>query len=86
MTKLAEALSGEGPGSEWGSVPFVRIDGSTDSYDRRLAVNRFRDDPNVRVALLSVTAAGAWLITTFGQSCIYMIDCPIEMLFLCFFK
>jgi SNF2 family DNA or RNA helicase len=58
MAKLAEALSGEGPWSDWGGVPFVRIDGSTDSFDRRSVVNRFRDDPSIRVALLSVTAAG----------------------------
>lgn len=58
MAKLAEALSGQGSGAEWGGAAFVQIDGSTDSYDRRLAVNRFRDDPTIQVALLSVTAAG----------------------------
>lgn len=59
MAKLAEALSGQGSGADWGGAPFVQIDGSTDSFDRRLAVNCFRDDPSIQVALLSVTAAGA---------------------------
>lgn len=57
MDKLAAALSGQH--QNFAGVVYVRIDGSTDSEDRRAAVNRFRDDPTVSVALLSVTAAGS---------------------------
>jgi SNF2 family DNA or RNA helicase len=42
----------------WRGVGFVRVDGSHDSQERLMAVQRFRTDPNIRVALLSVTAAG----------------------------
>ncbi len=38
-------------------VGYVRIDGSHDSAERQAAVGRFRSDPSVRVALLSITAA-----------------------------
>ena len=48
---------GRRPGG-WRGVEFVRVDGSHDSQERLTAVQRFRSDPNVRVALLSVTAAG----------------------------
>ncbi len=58
MAKLAAALEGEG-GGDWAGAEYVRIDGATDHRDRRAAAARFRDDPAVRVALLSITAAGA---------------------------
>lgn len=58
MAKLAAVLEGEG-GGEWAGAEYVRIEGATDHRDRRAAAARFRDDPAVRVALLSVTAAGA---------------------------
>jgi hypothetical protein len=58
MGKLAEALEGHGEGG-WPGVEYVFIDGETDSQDRRRACQRFRDDPSIRAALLSVTAAGA---------------------------
>ncbi len=45
-------------GAAGSGVPYVRIDGDTDSRDRCAAVKRFADEPGVRVALLSVTAAG----------------------------
>lgn len=57
MDSLAAALSGQD--SAFPGAAFVRIDGSTDAIDRRAAVARFRDDPNISVALLSITAAGA---------------------------
>lgn len=56
MNRLANALEGTEKG--WDGAKYVRIDGGTDHEDRRLAVNQFRDDPSVAVALLSVTAAG----------------------------
>ncbi len=58
MNKLAAALEGEGGGADWRGIGYVRIDGASDSRDRRSAVAKFRDDSNIHVALLSVTAAG----------------------------
>jgi hypothetical protein len=58
MDGLAAALDGT---SGFSPVPFVRIDGGTDGEGRREAAARFRADPRVRVALLSVTAAGVGL-------------------------
>lgn len=58
MSKLAHALEGS-PGKEgWGGVPYVRIDGETDSRDRLTACLQFKEDPAIRAALLSITAAG----------------------------
>ena len=57
MARLASALEGEGV-KDWAGAAYVRIDGATDHPSRREACRRFRDDPSVRVALLSVMAAG----------------------------
>lgn len=59
MDQIASALEGQHKG--WEGVNYVRIDGSTDSLDRRKATQRFRDDPTISVALLSITAAGVLL-------------------------
>ena len=56
MNRLACALEGQEQG--WPGAKYVRIDGATDAIDRRTAVQRFRDDATVSVALLSITAAG----------------------------
>ncbi|KAL4428086.1 hypothetical protein ABPG75_002175 [Micractinium tetrahymenae] len=58
MNRLAAALEGA---SGYAPVGYVRIDGGTDPEDRHMAVRRFRSDASVRVALLSVTAAGVGL-------------------------
>ena len=55
-------------GAAGSGVPYVRIDGDTDSRDRRAAVKRFADEPGVRVALLSVTAAGKGLFGSLDLS------------------
>jgi len=57
MKKLAQELEGAGK-AEWAGVGYVQIDGSTDQRDRRDACQRFKNDPSIRVALLSVMAAG----------------------------
>ena len=57
MSKLADALEGGSKG--WAGAGYVRIEGATDPRDRLQAAARFRNDPTIRVALLSVTAAGA---------------------------
>ena len=56
MDSIARALEGLNKG--WEGAKYVRIDGSTDGVDRRTAAHRFRDDPTIAVALLSITAAG----------------------------
>ncbi|PRW44334.1 DNA annealing helicase and endonuclease ZRANB3 [Chlorella sorokiniana] len=58
MNRLAAALEGA---TGYAPVGYVRIDGGTDPEDRRAAVRRFASDASVRVALLSVTAAGVGL-------------------------
>ena len=63
MSKLANALEGNQAKDGWAGVPYVRIDGETDSRDRRTACLRFKEDPAIRVALLSITAAGAPLLS-----------------------
>ncbi len=57
MRKLARELEGTGQ-ADWAGVGYVQIDGSTDHRDRRDACQRFKNDPCIRVALLSVMAAG----------------------------
>jgi hypothetical protein len=55
----AAAAAAAGPaGGGAPRVRYVRIDGSHDSEQRLAAVRAFRSDPGVRVALLSITAAG----------------------------
>ena len=56
MNKLADALEGGSQG--WQGARYVRIEGATHVRDRHAAVTAFRRDPAIRVALLSVTAAG----------------------------
>lgn len=57
---------------------FVRIDGETDAEGRRQAVERFRSDPQVRVALLSVTAAGTGLDFS-AASAVVFVELPCEV-------
>lgn len=58
MSRLANALEGSQGREGWAGVPYVRIDGDTDGRDRQAACLRFSEDPSIRVALLSITAAG----------------------------
>lgn len=78
MAKLAAALDGAGAGRRWAGAPFVFIDGSTDAVDRRAACRRFRDDPAVRVALLSITAAGTGLDFS-AASAVVFAELPDEV-------
>ncbi|XP_061173835.1 DNA annealing helicase and endonuclease ZRANB3-like [Saccostrea echinata] len=45
-------------------VKFVRIDGETKPSDRQLYVQQFQSDPDTRVAILSILAAGVGLTFT----------------------
>ncbi len=50
-----------------GGAGFVRIDGGVSDMRRKAEVDRFQRDPLVRVALLSITAAGVGLTLTEAQ-------------------
>ncbi|KAK9866369.1 hypothetical protein WJX84_005962 [Apatococcus fuscideae] len=80
MNKLAAALEGQGGGADWQGIRYVRIDGASDSRDRRAAVAQFRDDPGVQVALLSVTAAGIGLDFS-SASAVVFVELPQEIAF-----
>jgi hypothetical protein len=54
---------------------FVRVDGETDAEGRREAVERFRSDARVRVALLSVTAAGVGLDFSAASGVVFVGTC-----------
>lgn len=72
MSKLADALEGGSKG--WAGAAYVRIEGSTDPRDRLAAAAKFRNDPNIRVALLSVTAAGG--LCTFSGA--FLTGSPVD--------
>ena len=52
-------------------VPFIRIDGSTDTNARQSLVDRFQTDRNARVAVLSIKAAGMGLTLTAASTVIF---------------
>lgn len=49
----------------------IRIDGSVSSVERAMRVKKFQTKPQIRVALLSVTAAGVGLTLTAASSVIF---------------
>lgn len=59
------ALGGAGPSF------YVRVDGQTPIPMREEAVSRFQDDPDVRVALLSITACGVGLSFTAASTVVF---------------
>lgn len=71
MSQLANALEGQ-EGEAPGRTSYVRVDGDTDSRDRRSAVLKFREDPTVKVALLSITAAGNCVV----MPTVYVVQSP----------
>ncbi|GFH17530.1 uncharacterized protein HaLaN_14188, partial [Haematococcus lacustris] len=73
--EAGEARSAVNGGS---GIPFVRIDGSHDSQQRRDAVHRFRSDPSIRVALLSITAAAVGLDFS-SASAVVFVELPHEV-------
>lgn len=52
-------------------VGFIRIDGDTPTCDRQAQVRRFQDDPSVRLAVLSMTAAGQGLTLTAASTVLF---------------
>lgn len=63
-----------------GSTGYVRIDGQSDSTDRMQAVNKFRCNPDVRLALLSITAAGVGLDFS-TASVVVFVELPRDVAF-----
>ncbi|BFZ17035.1 hypothetical protein BsWGS_20074 [Bradybaena similaris] len=52
-------------------VKFVRIDGNTRSSDRQVYVNQFQSDPETKVAILSILAAGVGLTLTAAKLVVF---------------
>ncbi|CAL1546880.1 unnamed protein product [Lymnaea stagnalis] len=52
-------------------VKFVRIDGTTKSLDRQAYVTQFQSDPQTRVAILSILAAGVGLTFTSAKLVVF---------------
>ena len=50
---------------------FMRIDGKVGAEQRHQNVNRFQEDPSIKVALLSITAAGVGLTLTAASTVIF---------------
>ena len=53
------------------NVEKIRIDGSTSTENRQAYVNRFQDDPKVRLAVLSLMAAGTGLTLTASSTVVF---------------
>lgn len=53
------------------SVGFVKIDGGTPSYQRQTSCNLFQTNNEVRVALLSLTAASTGITLTAGRAVVF---------------
>ncbi len=49
----------------------MRIDGNTPSKERTAIVAKFQDDPDTRIALLSITAANTGLTLTAATTVIF---------------
>ncbi|XP_041355176.1 DNA annealing helicase and endonuclease ZRANB3-like [Gigantopelta aegis] len=52
-------------------VKFIRIDGDTQPSDRLMYVQQFQSDPEIRVALLSILAAGVGLTFTAAKLVVF---------------
>ena len=63
-------------------IGWVRIDGSTSQKDRHAAVGRFQSDPAIRLAVLSIKAAGQGLTLTAASTVVFaeMTWVPGELL------
>lgn len=53
-------------------LEFVRIDGSTHSKDRQEAVRAFRSRPEVKIAIVGITAGGVGLDFSIAQSIVFV--------------
>ena len=64
-------LDGLAAGLDKSKATYVRIDGRSTMEARAIAVKRFQSEPNVRVALLSISAAGVGLTLTAAQVVVF---------------
>lgn len=55
------------------NIEFIRIDGSSSSLDRHKNTQTFQTDPNIKIALLGITAAGIALTLT-AASVVFFIE------------
>jgi SWI/SNF-related matrix-associated actin-dependent regulator 1 of chromatin subfamily A len=53
------------------NLGYIRIDGSTPSHKRTSAVECFQTDPLIRIAILSIGAAGAGITLTRVNECVF---------------
>ena len=53
------------------NLGYIRIDGSTPSHKRTSAVECFQSDPLIRIAILSIGAAGAGITLTRVNECVF---------------
>ena len=52
-------------------IKFIRIDGSIDAEARQAHIDRFQNDEEVKVAILSITAAGTGFNLTAASLCVF---------------
>lgn len=52
-------------------MKFIRIDGSTPSHERHSSVEKFQNDDTIRVAVLSILAAGVGLTLTAASTVVF---------------
>ena len=52
-------------------VPHVRIDGTTPSLERAIAVRRFQEETELRVAVLSIQACGQGITLTAASDVVF---------------
>ena len=64
------------------NIGYIRIDGSTPSHKRTSYVETFQTDPNIRIAILSIGAAGAGITLTRVNECVFgeLVWCPGEII------
>lgn len=53
------------------NVPFIRIDGKTPPKHRTRMVDEFQSDDTIRVAILSITAAGCGITLTAAATVVF---------------
>jgi len=66
-----KVLNGIGEGLQKLQVPYIRIDGKTSPEKRQEYVNRFQNDPNCQVAIISITAGGTGLTLTAASTVVF---------------
>ena len=54
-----------------GTFSFIRIDGKTTPKSRQEQIDKFQNDPSVRVALLGITAAGVAVTLTASSQVVF---------------